>query len=335
MAAPSLRIVARALTVAGLGLSMVLASASAPVAADNANQLQRVSGTIGYESPPGSFHAVFGKADLADSALAVTRASSAAVVALPDSSLVSLGENTSVSVGALVAAADGPGSTIQINGGSLRFDMRRPTGGRSNYRFVTPTSQTAVRGTVGLISFLNNTTTVVCLACEADSVVVTVGNQTFALLTGQMLTVSAAGIVTTTATATSVMQTFTAANVPTSSAATTAAAGLPAASGAAAGATAGTTAGIIAGGAVGAAAIVTAVSTANSTPGPAQSPNSTPTPVVTPTPAPTATPSGQAGNVGLQSHAAGPAPSAASHTPAPASAPALPATMPPGGRTIR
>ena len=335
MAVPRVRIIARALIASALGCSVAL-GAAVPVAADNNNQLQHVRGTTGYESPPGTFHAVFGKADLADNALAVTRVSSAAVVALPDSSLVSLGENTSVTVGALVTAADGPGSTIQLNNGSLRFDIRRPEGARSNYRFVTTTSNVAVRGTVGLLSFLNNTTTVVCLACQADSVSVTVGNQTFTLLTGQMLTVTAAGAVTTTAVATSVMQAFSAASVPTSSAATTAAAGLPAASGAAAGAAASTTAGIVAGGAIGAAAIATVVS-ANSSPAPAASPTngptnaptSTPTPAVTPTPTPSPTPTGQGGNVNLQGHtsAATPAPGAPA-TRAPAFAAPPPASLP-------
>jgi hypothetical protein len=104
---------------------------------------------------------------------------------MPDSALVSLGENTNVQVGAFDNAAAGPGSTITLTGGSLRFDIRRPQGGVANHRFVTTTSAVGVRGTVGLMSFVNGVTTVGCVACAADSVTVTVGSKTVALATGQ------------------------------------------------------------------------------------------------------------------------------------------------------
>ncbi len=66
-------------------------------------------------------------------------------------------------------AADGTiGLTVTLNGGALRFDVRRSTGSRANYHFVATTSQLAIRGTVGLLSYVpGGDTTVVCLACEA------------------------------------------------------------------------------------------------------------------------------------------------------------------------
>ena len=146
-------------------------------------------GTVGYatDTDAADFKTVFGKIDLPDDDYAVTKAQSAAVLAMPDSSLISLGENTSVKVGAFDSASASPGSTIVVNGGALRFDIRRPEGGVANYKFQTPTSQVAVRGTVGLLAFVNGVTTVGCVVCAADSVAVTVGSQTLTLVTGQFL----------------------------------------------------------------------------------------------------------------------------------------------------
>jgi hypothetical protein len=156
-------------TVASFALISVLVLAALPRptgAADTSLQLQRVRGTIGYQTGENSadFKAIFGKIDLPADDFAVTRAQSAAVVALPDSSLVSLGENTNVQMGAFDDASATPGSTITLKGGSLRFDIRRPAGGAANYHFTTATSQIAVRGTVGLLAFVNGVTTVGCVA---------------------------------------------------------------------------------------------------------------------------------------------------------------------------
>ena len=168
--------------------------------AAGSKQLQRVRGTIGYSTvkDTSDFKSVFGKFDLPDDDYAVTRAKSAAQIAMPDSSLISLGENTTIQVGAFDNTTASPGATITVNDGSrLRFEIKRPEGGAANYHFVTATSQVAVRGTVGLLAFVNGVTTVGCVACAADSVTVTVGTQTIALVTGQFVAVSALGAVTT------------------------------------------------------------------------------------------------------------------------------------------
>jgi hypothetical protein len=236
---------------------MVVGLLPAATVAAGSKQLQHVRGTIGYQVAAAGtdFKQVFGKLDLPDDAYAVTRAQSAAVLAMPDSSLISLGENTNVQVGAFNAATAAPGSAITLNGGALRFDIRRPQGGVANYRFTTTTSAVGVRGTIGLLSFVNGVTTVGCLQCAADSVTVTAGGQTVTLLTGQFLTVSAAGVITTGALS-AVAGTFTAAGVPVNTAATAAGAGLP--SGGIAGVSTGTAttigAGAVAGAAIGIAA---------------------------------------------------------------------------------
>jgi hypothetical protein len=178
--------------------------------------LQHVKGEVGYRpASDAPVTTVFGKFLLPDDYLAITRAQSAALLTLPDSSIVALGENTDVQVGAFNQTLAGPGSTITVNGGTLRFDIRRPQGGTANYRFTTVTTQIAVRGTIGLLSFVGGNTTVACLVCAADSVAVTVGAQTFSLASGQVLTVSAAGVVATAPLTATTLSTFSSAQVST------------------------------------------------------------------------------------------------------------------------
>jgi len=279
--------------VALLLFALVAATVPQPTrAAGTPKQLQRVRGTIGYQSDAAGtdFKAVFGKFDLPDPDYAATHAGSAAVLAMPDSSLISLGQNTVVQVGAFDDTAASPGSTITINGGAMRFEIKRPQGGAANYHFVTPTSQTAVRGTVGLISFVNGVTTVGCVACAADSITVTTATQTLTLVTGQFVTVSALGAVTTGALST-VVGGFSAAGVPVTAQTGAIAAGLPAGAGAAGAAT---TTGIVTGAALaGAAAGVAASSHATPQPAATNAPTNTPAPAVTPT---------QSGSVNLTAH---------------------------------
>jgi hypothetical protein len=282
-------------------------------AADTSKQLQRLSGTVGWaaQKDTSDFTQVFGKFELPDADYAVTRAKSKAQIDMPDSSLIELGENTSVLVGAFDNTSTGPGATIQVNDGSrLRFEIVRPQGGQANYHFVTTTSQIAVRGTVGLLAFVNGVTTVGCVACAADSVVVQVGTQTFALATGQFLTVSALGAVTTGALG-AVTGAFAGAGVSVAPGA--------AAGGAAAGAAAGAIVPVAAGAAA-AAAVGIAVTN-----------HSSPTPQPTSTSAaPNATPTGSVNLTGIKQT---PAPAAATRAPAAAPAAAQPAGAP--GRPAR
>lgn len=202
---PYIPIVVTALAVSVFGLSATL---DVGRAATN-KFLQRVKGTVGYQiGEAGAFNKVASNLDLPDDAFAITQDRSAALLALPDSSLVSLGMNTKVQVSAFDSSQNGPGATITVNGGALRFEIKRPQGSVANYRFVTPTSQVGVRGTVGLLALLNGQTTVACLACGADSITVTVAGQTYTLASGQVLTVTAAGTVTTGAVTSSTLGIF-------------------------------------------------------------------------------------------------------------------------------
>jgi hypothetical protein len=285
-------------------------------AAGGSKQLQRVRGTVGYSTVANGadFKTVFAKFDLPDDDFAVTRGQSAAVLALPDSSLVSLGENTSVQVSAFDAAVASPGATIKVNGGSLRFDIKRPAGGAANYHFQTPTSQVAVRGTIGLLAFVNGITTVGCVVCAADSVAVTVGTQTITLVTGQFLAISAAGAITTGALS-GVVGTFSGAGVPVTAQAGAAAAGIPAAGAAAAGAV------IPAAAAAAVAGTAVGVSASNHAPTPQVSASPTATPLP---PSASAT-----GSVGLTGHTAPRAVVPAAAPQPPVAAP-LAAPTPPG-----
>jgi hypothetical protein len=299
----------------------------APVAlrAAGEKQLSRVKGTVGYqngESAP--FTAVVGRFLLPDESLAITRERSAAMLALPDSSLVALGENTRVQIGAFNDTAAGPGATVTVNGGTLRFDIRRPQGGAANYRFVTPSTQIAVRGTIGLLSFNNGITQVGCIVCAADSMVATVGAQSIPILTGTLLTITAAGAIITGTLTSAVLGGFSSAGVSTSSTSGPAGATAGVSSGAAGGVT-GATATAVTAGALGAAAVgVTVSNQIRATAQPSGEPTGQPT--GQPTAAPT-----QAGSISITKRTPPPVLGPPTAAPAPA-APGPQMTPRPGRR---
>jgi hypothetical protein len=235
-----------------------------------------------------------------------------------------------VQIGAFNTTAAGPGSTIVVNGGTLRFDIKRPAGGRANYQFQTATSQIAVRGTIGLLSFVNGITNVACVQCAADSVVVTTGGQTFALATGQLITINAAGSAVTGALTPEGTAAFGQAGVGTG------------AGGAGAGAITGIVAGAAAAAAAGAAIAGSNNATAAPSPfptaSPTNSPSPSPSPTITASPGPTATPTSP-GNITItgarraqSAPAAAPAAPAAAATPHPPHSPLTPPELPGRGR---
>jgi hypothetical protein len=173
-----------------------------PVGAAQDSKLRAVRGTVGYQtSSSAPFSRVFGSFIVADNDLAVTQAASNGLLQLADSSGVALGDNTTVQVGQITQAASAAApTTMTLVAGSVRFAIKHPAGGQSNYRFVTSTSQLAVRGTVGLYSTGPNGDVVTCLDCAPGDVTVTAGGNTTALLTGQTATISAAGVITVGAT---------------------------------------------------------------------------------------------------------------------------------------
>jgi len=152
--------------------------------------LARVKGVVGYqESATSEFKPIFGRLDLPDDYYAVTKPNGSAVLRLKDSSEIDIGENTKVQVGAFNPAESGNQNTIVLQGGALHFNIRHPAGGQSNYKFVTATSQIAVRGTEGFLIAGANGTQVVCVSCAAGDVSVQVGQQTVSIVTNQTLTV--------------------------------------------------------------------------------------------------------------------------------------------------
>lgn len=260
-------------------------------------QLARVKGIVGYQtSATSDFKPIFGRLDLPDDAYAITKPNASAVLRLADSSEIDIGENTKVQVGAFSSVSSGNQNTIVLNGGALHFNIRHPQGGQSNYKFVTATSQIAVRGTEGFLIAGVNGTQVVCVSCAAGDVSVQVGQQTISVVTNQTLTVLGSNPLTATTSIASnptinnpAVNQFNANQNPFS----------PTASGqgldptgsfsgvgtGAAASTGGVVTGVAAGAAAGTAAVV-AASNSNSKPAPSPSPSSPPPPGPTPTPVP-------------------------------------------------
>lgn len=180
-----------------------------------AKQLQRVRGTVGYQShADGSdFTAVPGAFDLPDNLFAVTRAQSAAVLGLPDSSLISLGENTIAFVGPFHDGGS-PRMSLALDDGALRFDVRAAPDGTAAYQIVTNNSLTEVRQGAGLVAAVEGVTMVGCLTCASGDVTVTAANQQFSPSSGQFVGVSAEGKVTTGIMSSAVLDTFNTVGVP-------------------------------------------------------------------------------------------------------------------------
>lgn len=180
-----------------------------------AKQLQRVRGTVGYQNhADGSdFTAVTGAYDLPDNLFAVTRAQSAAVLGMPDSSLISLGENTTAFVGPFYEGGS-PRLSLALDDGALRFDVRSASDGTGSYQIVTNNSLTEVRAGIGLVAAVEGVTMVGCLSCASGDVTVTVANAQFEPSSGQFVGVSAEGKVTTGILSSAVLDTFNTVGVP-------------------------------------------------------------------------------------------------------------------------
>jgi hypothetical protein len=178
---------AQRLAVIGVLAAFVLA-VRAPLGAanDGDKQLARVAGTVQFQAGNDTaFHLIFGRIDLPDDAIAVTLVQSRAQLLLADSSSIDIGAKTRVRIGAFNAVDTGNPNVIVLELGTLHFTIRHPAGGRANYRFQTPTSQIAVRGTDGYIVTGPTGTDFYCVDCQTGDVTVTVGAHSYALATGQ------------------------------------------------------------------------------------------------------------------------------------------------------
>jgi hypothetical protein len=153
---------------------------------DGDKQLARITGTVQYQTGTDAvFHAVLGRIDLADDATAITLVQSRARVTLTDSSSIDIGATTRIRLGAFNAVESGKPNVVVLELGAVHFTIRHPAGGRANYRFVTPTSQIAVRGTDGYIVTGPSGTDFYCVDCKSGDATVTVGTHTYELATGQ------------------------------------------------------------------------------------------------------------------------------------------------------
>lgn len=159
-------------------------------AAPGDKELAPVRGTVGYEPTANApFNRIFGRAVVPDDAVAVTQDASLGTLTLPDSSQVALGERTRVQVGAFNSGAAGPGSTLTIYHGAMRFAIVHPAGTRSNYLFKTTTSQIAVRGTTAYLITGDDGTQLICVDCAPGDVTITIGQRIVQLVSGYTITI--------------------------------------------------------------------------------------------------------------------------------------------------
>jgi hypothetical protein len=120
----------------------------------------RVSGDVGYQTGANTpFVPITGQQAVPDNAYVVTRANGVADLVMPDSSVIRIAQAATIQVGAFHDPGTGE-NQITIYNGSFRFKVQHPAGGVSNYKFVTPTSQIAVRGTEGVGNVTSDVTQV-------------------------------------------------------------------------------------------------------------------------------------------------------------------------------
>ena len=133
------------------------------------NVLRRDSGDVTVGFAGASPARLIGTISVPGAANATTGAKSLATLQLADSSEIRIGDRTSVNIGNLRKAADDPRvAVVTLNRGAIRFTVLHPEGARANYRFVTPTTQIAVRGTSGYLISGPAGDQVYCISCEGD-----------------------------------------------------------------------------------------------------------------------------------------------------------------------
>lgn len=138
------------LLTATLAAAFVLTQAPHAAPAVTVKTLVRISGDVGYQqSKDSAFIPITGQQEIPDNAYVVTRSGGVADLVMPDSSVIRIAQAATIQVGAFHQPGAGENQIVVYNG-SFRFKVQHPAGGVSNYKFVTPTSQIAVRGTEGL-----------------------------------------------------------------------------------------------------------------------------------------------------------------------------------------
>src|SRR5579875_246398 len=148
------------LLVAALAAAFVMTQAPHAAPAVTVKTLVRISGDVGYQQSANSAYIpITGQQEIPDNAYVVTRKGGVADLVMPDSSVIRIAQAATIQVGAFHEPGAGE-NQIVIYGGSFRFKLPHTAGGVSNYKFVSPTSQIAVRGTEGLGHVTNDVTQV-------------------------------------------------------------------------------------------------------------------------------------------------------------------------------
>ena len=179
---------------AGL-VALVILTLTLPASGASDNVLRRDKGIVTYKVAGGAPTSLAGEIAVGDKVIATTAIATLATLILRDSSEIRIGDRTTVRVGDLRAAdANNPaGGTIYLQRGAVRFNVSHPTGPRANYIFVTPTTQVAVRGTVGYFVAGPAGNQVYCVKCEAGDVLITTPTQRVELRSGQSFNVGLSG----------------------------------------------------------------------------------------------------------------------------------------------
>ncbi|MGH7716213.1 MAG: FecR domain-containing protein [Vulcanimicrobiaceae bacterium] len=172
------------------GTALLLALA-APVRGADDNILRRDKGIVTYKLPTTDPRSLYAEVAVDDSVIATTAIASLATLQFSDSSEIRIGDRTNVRIGDLhVAEAANPaGGTVFIERGAVRFNVKHPMGAKADYRFVTPTTQLAVRGTVGYVVAGPDGDQIYCVKCETGDVTITTSSQTVLIHSGQTLNV--------------------------------------------------------------------------------------------------------------------------------------------------
>ena len=173
---------------------LAIVAFSLPAIGASDNTLRRDKGIVTYKVAGSAPTSLTGEVAVGDAVIASTSLATLATLTLRDSSEIRIGDRTTVRVGDLraAAAASPANGTIFLERGAVRFNVTHPTGAVANYRFVTPTTQVAVRGTVGYFIAGPLGNQIYCVKCEAGDVRITTttSTQQLELRSGQSLNIS-------------------------------------------------------------------------------------------------------------------------------------------------
>ncbi len=172
-------------------LAIALVVLVLPARSADDNILRRDKGTVTYKLPTTDPRSLYAEVAVSDSVIATTEVATLATLQLSDSSEIRIGDRTTVRIGDLHAAetANPAGGTVFIERGAVRFNVVHPAGAKASYRFVTPTSQLAVRGTVGYFVAGPAGDQIYCVKCADGDVTITTGTKTVQIHSGQSLNV--------------------------------------------------------------------------------------------------------------------------------------------------